>query len=49
MLYKNAIPLQAFYNLYEPAGDDEENATNITVNDDMTKEDVLDKIKEVIE
>ena len=40
---------QSFYALYEPAEDDEENTTNVTVTEDMTKEEVLDKIKEVIE
>ena len=50
-LGKNVLKniFQSFYALYEPAEDDEENTTNVTVTEDMTKEEVLDKIKEVIE
>ena len=33
---------------FEPAGDDEERAHNITVTEDMTKEDVLNKALEII-
>ena len=50
-LGKNVLKtiFQSFYALYEPAEDDEENTTNVIVTEDMTKEEVLDKIKEVIE
>ena len=33
---------------FEPAGEDEENAFNIIISEDMTKEDVLSKVLEVI-
>ena len=33
---------------FEPAGEDEENAFNIIISEDMTKEDVLNKVLEVI-
>ena len=33
---------------FEPAGEDEENAFNITISEDMTKEDVLSKVLEIM-
>ena len=33
---------------FEPAGEDEENAFNIIISEDMTKEDVLNKVLEVV-
>ena len=33
---------------FEPAGDGEENAYNIEVSDDMTREEVLGKVLEII-
>ena len=33
---------------YEPAGEDEEGAYNITITEDMTREDVLKHVIEVI-
>ena len=34
--------------LYEPAADDEENAYNVTITEDMSPDDVIDKVLEVI-
>ena len=33
---------------FEPAGDDEENAHNLEISEDMSREDVLNKVLEVI-
>ena len=33
---------------FEPLGEDEENAFNITITDEMTKEDVLNKALEIV-
>ena len=38
-----------FYDLYEPAGDDEKNAYNISINEDMTVEDVLQEALKIVE
>ena len=40
-------PLAKVVSEYEPAGDDEENAYNIVVTEDMTKEDVLNEVLKV--
>ena len=36
------------FEAFEPAGEDEENAFNIIISEDMTKEDVLNKVLEII-
>ena len=37
------------YSMYEPAGEDEEGAHNVTITEDMTREDVLKRVMAVIE
>ena len=36
------------FDLFEPAGEDEEGAHNVTVTEDMSPEDVLNRVMEVI-
>ena len=36
------------YKVYEPAGEDEDNAFNVDIEEDMSKEDVLAKVLKVI-
>ena len=38
-----------FYDLYEPAGDDEKNAYNISINEDMSVDDVLQEALKIVE
>ena len=38
-----------FAELYEPAGEDEENAYNVTITEDMDREDVIEKILEIVD
>ena len=35
------------YALYEPAGDDEANAYNVTITEDMSPDDVIGKVLEI--
>ena len=37
------------YAMYEPAGEDEEGAHNVTITEDMSREDVLKRVMAVIE
>ena len=37
------------YGMYEPAGEGEEGAHNVTITEDMTREDVLKRVMGVIE
>ena len=41
--------LSLFYDFYEPAGEDEPNAIHLLVTKDMTKDDVADKILQLVE
>ena len=41
--------MEKFYDLYEPAGEDEENAYNISITEDMSVEDVIQKILKIAE
>ena len=36
------------YGMYEPAGEDEEGAHNVTITEDMSREDVLKRVLAVI-
>ena len=36
-----------FFELCEPAGEDEENAFNVTITEDMNRDDVMEKILEI--
>ena len=38
-----------FAEMYEPAGEDEENAYNVTITEDMDREDVIEKILEIVD
>ena len=38
-----------YADLFEPAGDDEENAYNLDITEDMTKDDVMEKVYEIIQ
>ena len=40
--------LKKFNTLYEPAGDDEENTHNLVVTEDMSPEDVVQKVLEIV-
>ena len=37
-----------FFDLYEPAGKDEENAYNVEIDEDMTKDQVLQKVMDIV-
>ena len=37
------------FDIYEPAGEDEEGAYNVTITEDMTREDVLKEVLAVID
>ena len=41
--------MKKFNALYEPAGDDEENAYNLIVNDEMSPEDVVQKVIDIVQ
>ena len=41
--------MEKYYDLYEPAGEDEENAYNISVTEDMSVEDVIEEILKIAE
>ena len=43
-----AATINSMFDMYEPAGEDEEGALNVTVTEDMTRDDVLKKVLEVI-
>ena len=46
---ENAIELMAkMFDLYEPAGEDEEGAFNVAVTEDMSRDDVLKRVLETI-
>ena len=45
---QNADPFKKLFQDFEPAGDEEENAYNVTISEDMTKEDVMQKVLEII-
>ena len=40
--------LERMYKLYQPAGDDEENAFNVTVDSNMTKDEVLQNVLAIV-
>ena len=40
--------LTKIFDLYEPAGEDEEGAYNVTITEDMTPQDVLKEVLAVI-
>ena len=44
-----AESLKKFYDLYEPAGEDEENAFNIDITEDMSIEDVVETVLKTAE
>ena len=46
---KFADAMKRFYDLYEPAGDDEENAFNIDITEDMSIEDVIETVLKTAE
>ena len=39
---------ESFFNLYEPGEDDEENTFKVTIEDGMTKDDVLQKVLNIV-
>ncbi len=41
--------LNAFTKVYEPAGEDELNAFNLVIEEEMTREDVLVKVQEILD
>ena len=41
--------MTGFFDLYEPAGDDEENAVNIEITEEMTPDDVLEKVMQAVQ
>ena len=45
---QNAKPFQKLFQDFEPAGDEEENAYKVMISEDMTKDDVLHKVLEII-
>ena len=47
-LVKQAIA-RSMYGMYEPAGEDEEGAHNVTITEDMTREDVLKEVLALID
>ena len=44
-----AETINSMYGMYEPAGEDEEGAYNVTITEDMTRGDVLKKVLAVID
>ena len=44
-----ADTINSMYDMYEPAAEDEEGAHNVTITEDMTREDVLKKVLAVID
>ena len=44
-----AALMEKFYDLYEPAGEDEKNAYNIDITEDMSVEDVIKKVLKIVE
>ena len=40
--------MEKMFNLYEPAGEDEENAFNIMIEDNMNADNVIDKVMDII-
>ena len=42
-------PTHSMYGMYEPAGEGEEGAHNVTITEHMTREDVLKRVMAVIE
>ena len=40
--------LVKYAEMCEPAGDDEENAFNVTISEDMSKDDVVKKVLEIV-
>ena len=42
------LSIKPFYKLCEPIGDDEENALSITITTEMSREDVLNKIIDMV-
>ena len=40
--------LERLYDSYEPAGDDEEGAYNVNITEDMTRDDVLKQVLDII-
>ena len=40
--------MRKVFNFYEPAGNDEENALNIDISEEMSVNDVMNKILEVL-
>ena len=41
--------MEKMFNLYEPAGEDEENAFNVTVDTGMSRQDVLKQVGDIAE
>ena len=41
--------MEKYYDLYEPAGEDEQNAYNISITEDMSVEDVIQEILKIAE
>ena len=41
--------MEKFYDLYEPAGEDEKNAYNIDITEDMSVDDVIVKVLKIVE
>ena len=41
--------MEKFYDLYEPADEDEKNAYNIDITEDMSVEDVIKKVLKIVE
>ena len=41
--------MEKMFNLYEPAGEDEENAFNVTVDTGMSRQDVLKQVRDIAE
>ena len=40
--------LARMFDMYEPAGEDEEGAYNVAITEDMSRDDVLKKVLEII-
>ena len=40
--------MRKVFNFYEPAGNDEENAFNVDISEEMSVDDVMNKILEVL-
>ena len=41
--------LNKMYELYEPAGDDEENAFNLTITENMNRDDVIKEVLDILQ